>query len=259
MLIFSAYSVTSVAMLVFSFLCFGFVPAAFAVPETAGLRITDVTPSSFSVVWMTDVAAAPSIEVYTDSSMVNRLTDGLVVTPMPAGSDAIVQAARNKGIMKVKITGLNAASKYYARAVTGEIANPQNVGYSALYEVITASGAAPYHYANGPAQGFSNDLLVFKTYIRPSDMTGPESGFPGLGDLIILESDNSAYPLSSFVGDWIDSPEGLIDLNNLFGTDGMSLNVKGGEKIALTIFRSGGLSTLVHYRRSPVNSEMVYA
>ena len=62
--------------------------SAFAVPETTAVRIADVTTSSFSLVWMTDVAADPSVEVYADNSMQQRITEGIRVTALPAGSGA---------------------------------------------------------------------------------------------------------------------------------------------------------------------------
>ncbi|TAL27070.1 MAG: hypothetical protein EPN94_02075, partial [Nitrospirae bacterium] len=84
---------------------------AFAVPETASVRITDVTPTSFSVVWMTDVAADPEVEVYSESSMTNQITDKFIVTRMPAGSQKVAVAAKGRGIMKVRVSGLSPSSK----------------------------------------------------------------------------------------------------------------------------------------------------
>lgn len=226
---------------------------ALAVPETVSVRITDVTTSSFSVVWMTDVSADPAIEVYSDSSMTNKITDKLLITSMPAGSQKVISAARGRGIMKVRVSGLSSSTKYYVRTVTKDPANPQSIGYSSIYEVITASKVMPYKYTDNKPEGFANDLSSFRVYIRPSDKD-PE---PGLGDLIVLEGDGSLYPLSAFAGDWINAPEGIIDLNNLFGLDSRSLDISGGEKIILRIYRGGGLSTLTHYRKASQDSNMV--
>jgi hypothetical protein len=60
-------------------------------------------------------------------------------------------------------------------------------------------------------------------------------------------------PLSAFVGDSINSGEGVLDLNNLFGGDAESLELMGGERIVLSVYRVGGLATLTHYRRAPSN------
>ena len=128
---------------------------ALAVPDTVSVRITDVTTSSFSVVWMTDVAADPSVEVYADSAMTTQITDKLMTIPMPAGTQEIIQAAKNKGIMKVRISGLSPATKYYVRTVTKDPSNLQSIGYSAVYEVLTASKVMPYQYTDGKPEGFA--------------------------------------------------------------------------------------------------------
>lgn len=224
-----------------------------AVPETNSVRITDVTTSSFSVVWMTDVAADPSVEVYSDSAMSQRVTDGVNIAAMPAESSKTAQAAQTKGIMKVRVSGVQPTTTYYVRTVTKDPANADSIAYSALQQVTTASNVSLYSMASGTVQTVANDLLAFSAYIRPMDMT-TESG---LGDLIILEDQGALYPASAFVGDGTVSPEGILDLNNLFGTDGTSLKLSGNEVITLRIYRAGTLSTLSHYRRTPLNTNLV--
>lgn len=221
------------------------VPAA-AVPETAEVRVTDVTASSFCLVWMTDLAADPGAEVYADRAMTQRLTEGITVVPMP-GAGRPAQAAKAKGIMKVRVSGLIPATTYYARTVTQDPANQGNVSYSSLQAMTTASTVALYRMVNGAAVPAANDIVAFPVYVRPID-TGAE---PALGDLVILDLQGSTYPVSAFVGDGAVSPEGLVDLNNLFGADGASLGAAGGERITLRVYRNGGLSTLTHYRRLP--------
>lgn len=226
-----------------------FTSLAYAVPETNAVRVTDVTASSFSLVWMTDSAAEPTVEVFSDRSLQQRVTEGLVVTPMP-GESAAVQAARTKGIMKARVSGALPSTTYYARAVTKDPANPDSVSYSTLQEVTTASTVLLYRTVNSAAQALANDLVAVPVYVRPAD----QADQPRLGDLIMLEGQGTPYPISAFVGDGAVSPEGILDLNNLFGIDGSSLAVAGGETITLRVYRAGGLSTLTHYRRTPQNS-----
>jgi hypothetical protein len=225
----------------------------YAVPETTAVRVTDVTTSSFCVVWMTDVAADPSVEVYADNSLQQRLSEGILITPMPATSSKAAQAAREKGIVKVRVSGVLPATTYYVRTVTKDSLNSDSVGYSALQQVTTASSIVLYRPVNGTVQALANDLMAFPVYIRPSD-TAAE---PGLGDLVILEEEASLYPISAFVGDGAVSPEGMLDLNNLFGDDGANGIVSGNETITLRIYRAGTLATLVHYRKAPQNSSLV--
>lgn len=227
---------------------------AFAVPETVSQRVTDVTTSSFSVVWMTDVAADPTVEVYSDSFMSNRLTDAVTISPMPDMPLDVAAAARGKGVMKVRVAGLLPSTKYYVRTVTRDPANPTSIGYSSLQEVTTASRVVPYRSASdGTLPGFANDLISMKVYIRPSD----KDALPGQGELILLETPASPYPVSAFVGAGISAPEGVLDLNNLFGQDLQSLAILGGEKTLLSIYRGGTLSTLLHYRKFPASGKTV--
>lgn len=228
--------------------------SAFAVPETVSVRVTDVTTSSFAVVWMTDVAATPNVEVYSDSGMVNRLSDTVTVIPMPDAPQDVAVAARGKGVMKVRVAGLTPNTTYYVRTVTADPADPTGIGYSGLQTVITAATVIPYRpAADGTLRGIGNDLVSFKVYIRPSD----SDAVPGQGDLILLETPAAPNPVSAFVGVGITAPEGVLDLNNLFGTDMTSLTVLGGENALLSVYRGGTLSTLVHYRKMPVSSSTV--
>lgn len=223
-----------------------------AVPDSVGVRAVDVTPSSCALVWLTDVAATPHVEVYGDPSMTTRLTGEVTVTPFPDLSPEAAEAARRKGIMKVRIAGLAPATTYYLRGVTPDPANPASIGYAPLHQVQTAASVKPYRRAaDGTLHGFGNDLLAVKTYVRPGDT----EGLPGLGDLVLMETPGSPYPVSAFVGTGIATPSGVLDLNNLFDRDALSMVLSGGEKALLTVYRGGALATLIHYRRIPVSEE----
>jgi hypothetical protein len=211
-----------------------------------------VTIGSFSVVWMTDPNADPGVEVYSDGAMLQKVTDGITITLLPAGSNKAAQAAQAKGIMKVRVSGVNPATTYYVRTVTKDHNQPDSIAYSSLQEVMTASDVTLYSTSSGTVAGLANDLVALPVYIRPVETTTE----PGLGDLVILENQAAPHPISAFVGDGVVAPEGILDLNNLFNADGTSLAVSGGEVITLRVYRAGNLSTLTHYRRIPQNSAM---
>jgi len=234
-----------------------FCQSALAVPDTVSARITDVTTSSFSIVWMTDAAAEPDVEVYSDAAMTTRLNDGIIITSMPDAPLDVAAAARAKGVMKVRVTGLTASTHYYARSVTRDPADPASTGYSGVLDVITASLVTPYTTAQDSSlQGFANDLATMKVFIQPNDI----QAVPGLGDLLLLETPVAAYPLSAFIGTGSSAPEGVIDLNNLFDSQlATSLWAKGGENAQARFYRGGTLSTLLHYRRLPLNTGSVAA
>lgn len=227
---------------------------AWAVPDTTALIVADVTPSSFAVVWTTDVPAYPTVEVYADQSMTTTINSDVVITPMPDASAEVAEAARNKGIMKVRVAGLLPGTTYYVRTVTADPVDPLSVGYSALRHVTTAVASVPYIVApDGALGGLNNDILSFPVHVRPSDRD--QNG--RMGDLAIIEIPGSPYPLSSFVGAGGVNSEALLDLNNVYGENGRSLPVNGGEKGLIKVYRGAALETLRHYRKVAANSQSV--
>lgn len=225
----------------------------FAVPETVGTKVVDVTPNSFSVIWMTDVTADPRIEVFTDSQMNNEITSQLKVVPMGVVNEDVLLSARSKGIMKVTISGLQNNTVYYARAVTVDPFNSASMSYSPLVNVTTADRVRPFNEIT--RESFSNDVLTFNVFTAPSQ----NATIAALGDLLVLEFDNSIYPISSFVGSDSFSPEGVLDLNNIFSSSGTTLDTLGGEIVKLTVYKSGTFSTLYHYRKLPVEGSYINA
>jgi len=236
---------------------------ALAVPETVSVKVTDVSTSSFSIIWMTNVAAEPSVEIYRDGQMIDRITDELSIVSMPDTPDNVAEAARNKGIMKVRVSGLSPDSHYFARTVTRDPNDPFNPGYSPLQEIYTAKAVQPYKQADdGTLAGIANDLITMNIYTPPNDTS------LGTGDLLVLELPTiTTYPLTAFVGTEAISSEGIIDLNNLFGPDMTTLQTQGKEKALITVYRGDtliteqrqSLATLTHYRKLPDSSNLLQA
>ncbi|HBG08227.1 MAG: hypothetical protein A2075_13290 [Geobacteraceae bacterium GWC2_58_44] len=225
-----------------------------ALPETVSVQLTDVTPSSFSVAWMTDVPAVPDVELFADAAMATRLSNGTTVTPMPDAPPMVADAARSNGIMKVRVSGLSPDTGYFVRTVTRDPAAAGSVNYSPLMQVTTAKEVLPYRpAADGTLPAFSNDLLTMKVFLR----AGAAAEQPGLGALIILSSGAAAYPVSAFAGAGVSAPGGALDLANLFGPELTSYLVRGGERVLLSVYRGGTLATLEHYRRLPAPGQAV--
>ena len=227
---------------------------AYAAPELAGERVTDVTTSSFSVVWMTNVADDSGIEVASNSSMTNLVNDSVEIWPMHGISGPISDAARSNGILKATVTGLDSGTTYYVRVVARNPSNHAEIAYSPVLAATTEVKVTPFKYDGGVARGISNDLKEFPVYLRPSEVTA----LSGLGNLVILEADGASYPVTVFTGEGAQSPGGLVDLNNLFGTDGTSLDLVGGEKLLIRVYKGDLLHTLTHFRKVQTNSGLIY-
>ncbi len=226
---------------------------AFAVPEVNGAKVSDVTTASFSVVWMTDISGTPNVKVFRDSSMTMDISNKVTIQPMPSISPEAASAAMQKGNMKVRVSGLDSGQTYYVRAVMRDPENLVSAGYSPVLEVTTATRTVPYRYEGTDVVGFSNDMTEFAVYVRP-DGADP---LGGQGDLIILDVEGARYPVTAFVGEGLPAPVGVVDLNNLYGIDGKSLDVLGSERVEITVYRSGLLATLTHYRRTASDGELV--
>ncbi|PNU20707.1 hypothetical protein C2E25_05665 [Geothermobacter hydrogeniphilus] len=228
----------------------GVAGSARAVPEIVSLRVADVTPTSLSLVWMTNVPADPDVEIYADPGMAEPLNEQIRVQPYGAVPGMVAAAAKAKGIFLVRLLGLRPDTSYYLRAVTRESGVTDSVAYSDLLEVRTAATVLPYRRtSDGTLVPTANDLLSFRVYIRPAERTASLSG---LGDLLLLENESGHAPIAAFVGEGVTSPEGVVDLNNLYGLDLQSLFFSGGEKVTLRVYRGNTLSVLTHLRRLPV-------
>lgn len=228
---------------------FCFPSYSYAVPELISPKVTDVTTTSFCMVWITDTDGKPSIEVYEDPEMAVSV-NGLRTEIMPASGNDVIAAAKSKGIVKVRLIGLVPSRVYYARAVMSDKAAPDIKGYSPLLPINTAGEVLPYKQSEMGILSVSNGYPLFKVYVRPSET----DNLGGLGDLVLVESAGSPYPVTALVGDGISPPYAFIDLNNVFGTAGTSLDLAGGERIQVTVYRKGLLSSLVHYRIMPEDS-----
>lgn len=218
--------------------------------ETVSLRIVDVTPISFSVVWMTNVEGVPNIDVYSDVTMQNKINKNVKIIPYIDLSQELQGLARQKGIMKITVTGLNPDSTYYFNAITSDEATGLT-DYSTLTSATTASKILTYSIDDVQKKyTFTNNLATFNIFLPPSD----DGILLGKGSLILLDTDTSLYPLSAFIGNEINAPEGYIDLNNLFNIAGTSLQVFDGSRTKLLVYRGTTFSTLLHYRKISVHA-----
>ncbi len=225
---------------------------ALAVPETVSLRVSDVTPRSFCLVWMSNQLIEPAVEVFADAGMTQELTSASKIVSAPGLSSNVAEAATAKRIYIMQVSGLQADTEYFVRSLGRDVNDTFSIGYSAVQAVTTASSVQPCQVAvDGSLSAVNNDLLAFKVYVRPVEQGG---AFAGLGDLLVLETDQAAYPLTAFAGDGIPAGEAVIDLNNLFDLSRISLSLSNSELIRLRVYRGETLSTLYHVRKLPDTS-----
>jgi hypothetical protein len=186
---------------------------------TPGLRVTDVTPTAFSLVWFSGRAATCSAYVYSDPDG-NNPVNGVTITDE---STAHPPAAQN-GVMKVRVSELTPGTTYYFQTVTtteeGTVVEP---GSGPLPSVKTEMGA----------DVAENDVLLHK--ILKSDGTTP-----ALGALLLAAVEGADYPVTGWVGGGYTAPLAGIELSNIYSaTSHLYLDLFGGE--AITLESIGGL------------------
>ncbi len=204
-------------------------------PTVMDITVTDVTPVSFSVIWNTDQASTCSLTVFNDENGVSDISSTVTITPHPTrnNNSSVVAAAQNRGVMKVRITGLFPATTYYFRTSTITVSSAEESIYPQTAPYLAVTTAAISGKTAGDTENerpFTNDLISMNVY--ESDGTTPAQGALVLG---VVEG--GRYPVSSFVGDEFPSPQAALDLNNIY-TDTVNKNIfiNGGETITLSSY-----------------------
>ena len=204
-----------------------------AAPLVQNMTITDVTPVSFSVIWVSDQPSSCDIAVFSDANGANDITATLAITPHPmhTGDATLVNAAQPRGVMKIQVSGLKNATRYYFRTKTtsipsgDETLSPLNGPYpSVTTEMATVKTA-----------GFETHYRAFTNHVIHQDVFENNGTTPATGALLLATVEGSSYPLSNFVGDGLAGAGTAIDLNNLYSaTSRENMLLKGGEKIVVT-------------------------
>lgn len=229
---------------------FWFSAQVWAVPPIlSDSLITDVSDRSFSLIWTTDQPGTASVEVYTDAAGTQPAT-GIITTryPLNTGDPSlnglqretsrqdIVQAARDMGIVKVRIHGLSADTSYYLKfgvenaALESTLCPDAGAIYcpdqSTTMPMLQTSRELKRTFQNPGEQVFQNDVLIQGDI----EITA--------GEIIIVNSEHSRYPVSVFAGDGASLPYCLVDLNNLF-QQGESLRIQSATESDMGIHAEG--------------------
>lgn len=223
-------------------------------PQVNNIMVTDVTTKSFSVIWMASESSTAEIEIYEDETGINSVS-GAVITPHPVncGNAQIKVAAEDSGVMKVRVAGLSPQTTYYFRTVTTSKTTAETTYYPEMdpyLSVTTEKLTVRANDSDGALIPFSNDVIVQPCFLE-------DGVTPADGSLLLATISGASHSLSTFVGDCIDSPNALIDLNNAFGIDSHeTLDIHAGLNLTLINLRglSDGSNTIVSYSTPSDNS-----
>ena len=208
-------------------------PATAGVPAIGDLFVTDVTTTSFSVIWAASEASTADVQVFEDAEgAVPAAGAEIVPHPVNSGDPTIKEAAENSGVMKVMAAGLAPDTTYYFKTLTISKSTSDTTAYpeTALLTVTTASQTKRTREIEGRTLPFGNDIIKEACFL--DDGTTPAAGS------LLFASMPGGRPVTSFAGDGVDLPYALIDLNNMFGDDsGQNMDVSQGDRLTLVNFR----------------------
>jgi len=218
--------------------------AAQAAMTMDNVHVTDVTPSSFSIIWQTSTStttsepASPDIKIYGDAAGTLDLTDHFELTPFPltAGDPAITSEynqdqhkmafrtmLQNRGMMKIRVEGLTPGTTYSFKAFsvgqTETVAWPET-GLSQVTTPLETGFVAE-----------NRDLIITVNQPDPA------------GYLVMAENGDTQYGVSAYVGDGAAVNKAVLNLANLFTLGGSNWQPPAGEQdVVITVLGSDAFS-----------------
>ncbi len=180
--------------------------------------VTDVTPSSFTVVWVDEPNATGSVDVYSDVLGTQLITDVVFQNQFTDSNNlSLVSQARANGVLRVRVSNLSANTPYffklnYANSVSGvlPVSGP-------LFAVKTLLNNA----------AVSNESITIDVF-KSDGVTAAR------GAILLAQVDGSPYPVSHMVGDATADKTAVVNLSNLFSA-GINRELTGGESLEITV------------------------
>jgi chitodextrinase len=220
-------------------------------PQVSQIMTTDVTTKSFSVIWISSEPAMAALKVFNGPDCVTPSGTAVITAyPILSGASTIQTAAKNRGIVKVMVTGLLPDTEYcYQTVTTSESTSEQIISPDVPVKVTTEKRTISDHQVSSNRFPIANDVIAYPVYDK--DFLTPAAG----GILVVDLVDVGSYPATGFVGDGVVLPNSIVDLNNIFSSsDRQNMRLAGDERIKLIEYRGSGGCTLVQYRKVPLNS-----
>lgn len=232
-------------------------------PNVSEVKVTDVTPTSFSVIWLSSEPGTAGLKIYDAPGCINQTSSAIInAHPILSGDSAIISTAEDRGVMKAAATGLQGDTDYCYQIVTKSKSTEEESLYPAIPSLVRTNKKVTRTYINSDNEikPFSNDIIKFK-------VTDPLSYNDMRGSLVVISLVGGNNPVTAFVGDEFSCIadlshcyDSLLDLNNLFNIINPdlreNLNVHGGETILIEEYRGTIGTTLNHYRKVPLDNEL---
>ncbi|MEW5848163.1 MAG: hypothetical protein AB2A00_05085 [Myxococcota bacterium] len=198
-----------------------------APPALGNVRVSDVTPSAFSVIFTTDQRITPELRIFLDDRGLASAGSAQVdVMPLP---DILQEPARTAGVWKLRVTGLSPTTTYYYQLratsdATGSVSIlPQNPPY---LSATTETRIERVQTADNTRAPTKSPFLLHDSAAR---------GTPApAGAVVLADVEGGAAPVSVYVGDGSRGGVAGVDLSNVFSSQTHeSLRINGGETVRL--------------------------
>ncbi len=178
-------------------------------------QVTDVTPSGFSVLWHSSEASTPRVEVFLDAAATQEITDQVEMIPFPLQGAvsglsgryeqaqsrlALQQTAKQKGLNKIRVRGLDPETEYFIKVFADSAGDSGSWPASGTQSVTTQRENA-----------FLQDSAIVVVDLHDVDSRGW---------LVSASVATSTHPVSSFADAGAEPGQAVINLSNLFGSDG---------------------------------------
>ena len=199
--------------------------------------VVNVTPTSFSIIWETDVIADPRIEVFQDSAGTVEITNQLevIINSVKAGDpgldgeyaqDQFIADSRDihhsLGQNMVEVRGAAPDTLYYFKIYSE---NTQDSGVWPLaVDVFTEVSTE----SENSFLSESNQLLVSVDHASP------------FGWLMTASNTTTNHSVAARVGDGANSQQAYLNLSNLFTASGSNWMPVGSEVLTIDIWSGFG-------------------
>ena len=243
-------STSHLLFLVF-FLLFSICQVQAAPVTVSDTTVTDVTPSSFSVLWNGDQAAIPDLRIFADANGSQELTGQITVTayPLKGTHTSTQEGARDNGVLIIRAANLSPATSYYYQtttisAATGEITlTPAAAPFPS---VTTQDNSVRTDIPDATEYLFTNDTILINTPLE-------DGSDPAEGTVVTVLLTGSNYPVSGIVGDGVSLPFAAMDGANIYdASQHINMPLHGGEEVTVTRFLgTNGTETFRSYLLPP--------
>ena len=187
---------------------------------TDRLKVTDVTPVAFSVIWATSEPATCGLNVFLNAEGTTPYAEAEILS-----ESSQHPPAEGIGVMKVRVSNLRKNTVYFFQTKT-----------------TFKNDGSVYLYPEGPP--FIEIKTEESSIVVRNDILAQQIVAPGMksvrGTLLIAQVDKASYPITGWAGDGIPVKWAAIDANNFYDKEKhVNLELEGGEVINLILLGGG--------------------